>query len=135
MTEEPGFDDGFTFDGSEYDLRQGKLQSLGDFVDRLNKVHTFALSGDDGQGNNKGRYRRFMWAVLRILYSEAQNHSKNDELIQEIDTLFEENSIRRADIEDLEEIRFKVQELMTDANLDLPRKKKLNPDKAWRDGL
>lgn len=131
--------DDFTEGGSEYDIRQSKLETIGQMVGLLNFFHYRAsadvfLPGEETV--NSDIFMEHMRGVLRVLFYEGRMYSDDEELINEISNLFEKYGKRNEDDEEvLEEIRIKVSQLIQDGGLDLPRKKNFDPEKAWKEGL
>lgn len=128
----------FELGGSEYDIRQSKLQTLGEILAHLNEFHYRCISGlrpeESSLSASRRDFRIHFKGMLRVLFFEAQKYSNNDELIEEINEMF--GKVTKVDtIENLEKLRLKVDELMDDAGLEMPRKKKYDPEKAFKEGL
>lgn len=108
-------------------------------VGKLNFFHYRAKSPMELPGekiNNKHVFKDHMKGILRVLFFEGRMYSDDEELVKEIEELFEiykKDNVDRMKV--LEDIRLKVSKLMQDAGLGLPRKKNVDPEKAWKEGL
>jgi len=130
----------YTEGKSEFDIRQSKLETLGVMIGRLNFFHYRAKAPSELPGENipnKNIFKQHMKGILRVLFFEARMFSKNEEVIETIDDKFKlyESNKKISKMELLEDLRLDVSELMQDAGLEIPRKRNVDPESAWKEGL